>query len=512
MSTKNTPQINSLFSIIAIGVTSIIGSGWLFSAYYTAQFAGSMSILSWILGASFALLLALMLAEIATMFPVKGLTARLLSLSHNKDYGFVISSTNWLSTILIIPSEAQATVQYVSYLYPNLQTTIMTNGSLNILGLLFVAFLIIIYGIINYWGVKTLSKVTNILFVFKLLVPLISAIVLICTSFHVSNFTSYHNTFAPYGISSAFTAIITGGIFYSFLGFGSITTFAAEVKNPKRNIPIALFASIMICLVVYLLLQVAFIGSIPTNMITNGWHNINFSSPIVQLVLLFNLHFLSIVLYIDAVVSPSGTAITYTGSAGRTLTGMAHDNQMPKFFSNVHEKFNISRRSLVTSVLACFVVLLFFKSWHAIMIVISAFQLLTCAAIPLALAKFRDTHPDQERSFKLCFGKTISFIVFNVINYFMIQTGFKALLFTLLCHVIIFIIYIFSNYKNNIKKHINAFLSAWSIFLYLAIITIFGYLNDKNLVANALHLIIFFIISSVLYFIMLNQKDKQTDN
>ncbi|MCC2644583.1 MAG: family permease, partial [Burkholderiales bacterium] len=88
----------SLFSAIAIGVSSIIGSGWLFASYKAAKFAGPVSIFSWVVGAAFALLIALLLAEIASIYHKEtGLFARLLSISHNRDYGFVISSTNWLT-------------------------------------------------------------------------------------------------------------------------------------------------------------------------------------------------------------------------------------------------------------------------------------------------------------------------------------------------------------------------------------------------------------------------------
>ena len=61
----------NLFSAITIGVGSIIGSGWLFASYYAAKYAGPISILSWVIGAILALSLALLLAEIATMYQEK---------------------------------------------------------------------------------------------------------------------------------------------------------------------------------------------------------------------------------------------------------------------------------------------------------------------------------------------------------------------------------------------------------------------------------------------------------
>ena len=106
----------SLFSAIAIGVGCIVGSGWLFASYKASKFAGPVAIGSWIIGAIFALIIALLLAEIATLYSKEtGLFARLLTITHNRDYGFIISSSNWFATIVTIPAEAEASIQYLAY-------------------------------------------------------------------------------------------------------------------------------------------------------------------------------------------------------------------------------------------------------------------------------------------------------------------------------------------------------------------------------------------------------------
>lgn len=92
----------SLFGAIAIVVGSMIGSGWLFAAYYINQYVGPASIFSWIIGAVIALCLALLLAEVVTLYQERGLIARLLTISHNRDYGFVVAISNWLGTVIVI--------------------------------------------------------------------------------------------------------------------------------------------------------------------------------------------------------------------------------------------------------------------------------------------------------------------------------------------------------------------------------------------------------------------------
>jgi amino acid transporter len=152
----------SLFSAIALGVGSIIGSGWLFASYNAAKFAGPIAILSWVFGAIIALLIALLLAEIATMFhKEKSLFSRLLAISHNRDYGFIIAISNWCSMVVAIPAEAEATMQYLSEILPQFHNKIFLNDEFTALGLVFVCFIIIIYGTLNYWGVMLLTKANN---------------------------------------------------------------------------------------------------------------------------------------------------------------------------------------------------------------------------------------------------------------------------------------------------------------------------------------------------------------
>ena len=109
-----------LFTAVGIGVGSMIGSGWLFSAYYAAQYVGPASLFSWMIGAALSLILALLLAEISGMFHQKALFSRLIMISHdNADFGFVVAISVWLCLVLSIPTEASATVQYLSTINPS---------------------------------------------------------------------------------------------------------------------------------------------------------------------------------------------------------------------------------------------------------------------------------------------------------------------------------------------------------------------------------------------------------
>ena len=502
-----TPKHTNLFTATAIGISSMIGSGWLFAAYYSAQYAGPASIFSWIIGAVIALCLALLLAEIVTLHQQRGLFARLLTITHNRDCGFIIAISNWLCMVIMIPSEAEATTQYISTIDPHWTPYIFHQHQLTMFGTLIVCVLMIIYGLINFWGLRSLAKANNVITTIKLLVPSITGIIIIATVFHAHNFTAYKDTVAPYGVSRIFTAVTNSGIFYAFFGFSMISVFTKEIKNPKRNIPIALVLSVFTCLIIYLILQVAFIGAINPMSVSNGWHTLNFTSPLAQLALLLNLNVLAVILYADSALSPSGTGVVYAGSAPRMLTGMAKDRQMPKFFDDVHPIYNFSRRSLIFSLLFSFIMVLFFNNWQKIMVVVTVFQLISCVAVPIAFTKLRQTEANQPRLFKMPFGKTCSFLLYLLLTYLLTQAGTKALFTSLILHIIFFIFFSVSYYGKNTQKIKKSLKSCWTIFLYLVFTWIFGYLQDQHLLQKPLVLVCFLVLAVVMYYVILGQKD-----
>jgi len=342
-----------LFSAICIGIGSIIGSGWLFASYYAAKFAGPIAVASWIIGAIISLVIALLLAEVATMFPENGLFSRLLTISHNRDIGFIIAISNWLAIVMVIPSEAVATIQYLGNIFPNIANKIFIDDGLTTLGSISAICIMLIYALLNYWGIRSLTKSNNIITSIKIFIPILTGLIIMKSAFHIDNFTSYKSTIAPYGIDKAFSSIVTCGIFYAFCGFNMITVFARELKNPQKNIPIALCSAIIICLIIYLLLQISFIGGVNPQSVAKGWNNLHFTSPFAELSILLGINWLSIVLYADAALSPSGTGIIYLGSGARMINAMAEDKQTFKWFAPIHPHYNISRASLLFTLFCC---------------------------------------------------------------------------------------------------------------------------------------------------------------
>jgi len=87
---KLTRSVSTL-GLLFISITSIMGSGWLFSSFYASELAGPASIISWIIGGIFMLIVAFTFAEVFSMIPVSGASVRIPQISHGNVIGVFCS-------------------------------------------------------------------------------------------------------------------------------------------------------------------------------------------------------------------------------------------------------------------------------------------------------------------------------------------------------------------------------------------------------------------------------------
>ncbi|WP_139320000.1 amino acid permease, partial [Serratia marcescens] len=108
----------------------------------------------------------------------------------------------------------------------------------------------------------------NLISVLKFLVPLL-VIVVLFSFFKPENLHS--QGLAPCGSAGVESAISAGGIIFAYLGLTPIISVDSEVQRPQRTMPIALILAVVLSTIIYVLLQRAFRGSIPIEMLSGGW-------------------------------------------------------------------------------------------------------------------------------------------------------------------------------------------------------------------------------------------------
>jgi amino acid transporter len=384
------------FALMLTGLGSIIGSGWLFGAWKAAKIAGPAAIFAWVIGAVVILAIALTYAELGATFPESGGMVRYARYSHGALVGFISAWANWIAIVSVIPIEAEASIQYMSTWPYAWAHALFVHDSLTATGLWLSAVLVMIYFVLNYWGVKVFARANTAVTVFKFIIPGATILGLLLTGFHPQNFGTTSD-FAPYGWPAVLTAVATSGIVFSFNGFQSPINLAGEARNPSKSVPFAVIGSILLALVIYVLLQIAYIGAVSPSDVMKGWSHFNFASPFAELALALNLNWLAILLYVDAFVSPSGTGTTYMATTTRMIYAMERNNTMPKMFGNVHPFYGVPRQAMWFNLLVSFLFLLFFRGWSSLAAVISVATVISYLTGPISLMALRRAATDLDR-------------------------------------------------------------------------------------------------------------------
>jgi len=394
-------------ALMFTGLGSIIGSGWLFGAWRAAQLAGPGAVYAWLIGAIVILFVALTYAELGAMFPESGGAVRYGHYSHGSLVGFVAGWAAWIAIVSVIPVEAEASVQYMSS-WPFEWTQALYvhaangKGELTMAGLSICVVLVVIYFLLNFWSVKVFARANSAITFFKLIVPAATAVALMLTDFHPGNFQVGAHGGAHVGnLAAILTAVATSGIVFSFNGFQSPVNLAGEAHNPGRSVPLAIFGSIGLSTVVYLLLQVAFLGSVPPAHLAQGWAGLEYSSPFAQLALAMNLNWLALLLYADAFVSPSGTGATYTATTARMIYAMERSKTLHTVFGRVHPRYGIPRPAMWFNLVVSFIFLFCFRGWGKLAAVISVATIITYLVVPISVMSLRRTAPDLPRPLRL---------------------------------------------------------------------------------------------------------------
>ncbi len=414
-----------IVGLLFASVGSIIGSGWLFGALNASVEAGPAAIISWALGGFLILLIALVYAELGTMFPLSGGVVRYPHMSFGSFASYTTGWITWVAVATTAPIEVEAALQYGTK-YAGFTAEHTVDGesvyTLTALGYFSAVVLMAVFVVVNYFGIKWFARINNVLVWWKIGIILLVIVAFVVTAFHPGNFSDHG--FAPNGVHGIFTAVATSGIVFSYLGFRQGIELAGETDNPKRNVPLAVIGSVLVTGLIYIALQVAFIGSLDPSILTksDGWANLSFENdfgPLAALATILGLSWLAVLLYIDAIVSPGDTGLIYTTITARISYAMARNGNAPKALARTTDR-GVPLISLIVTFFVGLIVFLPFPSWQQLVGFITSATVLSFASGPLVMVALRDQVPDEERPFRLPGGHVIPMMAFfgsNLIIY-----------------------------------------------------------------------------------------------
>ncbi|MBN8713615.1 MAG: APC family permease [Xanthomonadales bacterium] len=492
----------SLTDLTFIGLGSIFGSGWLFAASHVAASAGPAGIISWLIGGAAVLLLGLVYCELGAALPRAGGVVRYPVFSHGPLLGYLMGLMTVIAFSSLIAIEAEAARQYAAAWFP--QLTQPGSDAPTLLGWLVQLAILCLFFLLNYFSVKTFARANNIISVFKFVVPALVIIVLLS----VFNSDNLHvHGFAPFGIQGVEAAVAAGGIIFAYLGLTPIISVASEVRNPQRTIPIALILSVILSTIIYLLLQLSFLGSIPTDMLGNGWVGIDklFSLPFHDIALALGIGWLGILVVSDAVISPSGCGNIYMNATPRVIYGWARGGTFFKIFTRIDAKSGIPRPALwLTFALSVFWMLPF-PSWGALIRVVSAALVLSYATAPLTVAALRRTAPDMPRPFRapaLGVLGPLSFIIAGLIVYWSDWATLSWLLTSQIVLVIIYVAYKWVSPARRVGLAQEVYSSLWLVGFYVLVLIVsyLGTFGGRGIIGHPWDSLAVVVIALVTYY------------
>ena len=151
-----------------------------------------------------------------------------------------------------------------------------------------------------------------------------------------------------FGVSGIFAA--AGVIFFAYIGFDAISTTAQEARNPQRDMPIAILASLVICTVLYVVVSLVLTGMI-------SYKKLDVAAPIALALTTYEPHrWLSVVVDVGAIAGMTSVMLVMTLAQARIFLAMSQDGLLPKVFGRVHPTFRTpSVGTVITGVAAAII-------------------------------------------------------------------------------------------------------------------------------------------------------------
>lgn len=415
-----------LIGLTFVAVSGVIGSGWLFAPLLASKHAGPAAIIAWGIGGVAMLLIALTFAEIMAMLPVAGGIARVPQFSHGNVVATAMGWSAWIGYNTTAPIEVEAMLRYLSPYAPWLHTG-AGPGALAGLGMAVAAGFLALFTVINALGVRFFTYVNSTLTWAKIAIPIIVMAGLVWARFDATNFTAAGG-FAPYGLQGVLAAVSTGGVIFSFIGFRHAIDMAGEVRRPGVTIPVALILSVLICLLIYGGLQLAFVGALSDDMLANGWNGLLLTAklgPLEAIATSLGLLWLVSLLNAGAVISPFGGGLVATGSNARLAYALAENGFFPKLFATLSER-GVPLLALLLNLVfgaAVFILLPF----NEIVQLNSSAIVLSFVVGPISVVALRHLLPDQMRPLRLPAVEWIAVAAFVVATLVIYWSGWPTL-------------------------------------------------------------------------------------
>ncbi|GLB46488.1 amino acid permease [Philodulcilactobacillus myokoensis] len=326
--------------LILMGVGAVIGAGiFITPGEVAAQSAGPGIMISFLIATLVCSTSAMCYAEFSSALPIAGSAYSYGSIIYGELMGWILGWALILEYMLAVASVASGFSAYLQSFLSGFGLKIPTALSgyfdpahgtyINIFSVL----IVLLIAAILFIGAKSSTRINDIIVVIKLLIILLFLAV---GFFYIK--PANWSPFLPFGMKG----VLHGAslVFFAYLGFDTVSSAAAEVKNPKKSMPVGIIGTLIICTILYILVSVVLTGMV-------SYKHLNVADPVSFALQVVGQGKLAGIISLGAMAGMFTMMMMMIYSISRLIYSIGRDGLLPKFLGKVNAKHRVPTNSIV---------------------------------------------------------------------------------------------------------------------------------------------------------------------
>lgn len=383
------PTMKTL-DLVLFGIAAIVGSGVMVLTGVASASAGPAVIFSFLLAGLACTIVALCYAEMASAVPSSGSTYTYMYVALGEIIAYMVAWILLGGYILTSAAVANGWSNYFNSLLtslgidlPSNLTTIPSEGGI---GNIPAVIVILLLTIILTRGSSESKMLNNILAIIKIGIVLL----FITVGFMHVNVENWTNNFAPSGASGVMIGATT--VFFAYLGIDAISTAAEEVINPQKTLPKGILIIMLICTTMYILVCLVLTGVVPYDTLGKG-------NALVYVLNQVGQTKVASVISLGATLGLTAGVLSFIYASVRIAYTMARDGLLPKPLTNLNK--NQVPNALTWIVGSMTAIFAGFLPLGQLSEIANVASMIAFMLVAYATLKFRKTHPEVKRGFKV---------------------------------------------------------------------------------------------------------------
>lgn len=328
---KNFVKSMTAFDLVAMGVGAVIGTGiFILPGTVAAKTAGPGVTLSFLFSAIVCALAAMCYAEFSSALPVAGSAYSYGNVVFGEIFGWILGWALILEYMLAVASVSTGWAAYFQSLLEDFGIKIPkalagpfdpSHGVyINIVAVIIV---LLVTAMLSH-GMQTSTRVNDVAVVIKIVIIILF---LVAGVFFIRK-ANYH-PFLPYHMSGVFRGATT--VFFAYLGFDAVSSSAAEVKDPKKNMPLGIIGTLIVATVLYMCVSVVLTGMV-------HYTKLDVANPVAFALQVVHQNWMAGLISIGALIGMFTMMVTMTYSSSRLVYSIGRDGLLPSFLSKLDKK------------------------------------------------------------------------------------------------------------------------------------------------------------------------------